>query len=273
MAWVKVESSVARHRKFLQAGPAPSWLWLCGLAYCQEGLTDGFIPVEALPHLGVGKNTGHLVDRLVKARLWDVVDGGWRVHDYLEHNRSAEKVRGIKTDRREAGARGGEASGEARREARLKQSAAANAKQVANPSVAVAAADGVAVAAVVEGGSGETTPSKPIGARDVWFRELYAAYPPNRRMRGRLVEEAFNEIFAHDPRPDESVWSDMWMSLQSAIAGYEWRVKGMVPAMDKWLTKDRCFQRFEPAPVSAIVSDKTARALTSAEAFIKAGER
>ena len=44
MAWVRIESSVARHKKFQQAGPAASWLWLCGLLYCQEGLTDGVIP-------------------------------------------------------------------------------------------------------------------------------------------------------------------------------------------------------------------------------------
>ena len=53
MAWLKIESSVARNRKFVQAGPAPSWLWVCSLAYCQEGLTDGYIPREALPYLGV----------------------------------------------------------------------------------------------------------------------------------------------------------------------------------------------------------------------------
>lgn len=116
MAWIKVESSVSRNRKFVTAGPAPSWLWLCGLAYCQEGLTDGFIPAEALPYLGV-KNARQLATHLVRARLWDVVEGGWRVHDYLKHNKSAVTINTIKETKQAAGKAGGIASGEARREA------------------------------------------------------------------------------------------------------------------------------------------------------------
>lgn len=125
MAWVKVESSVSRNRKFVKAGPAASWLWVCGLAYCQEGLTDGFIPAEALDFLGV-KNARRLSLQLVLANLWDVVEGGWRVHDYLGHNKDAATVRALQQDRREAGAHGGRVSGEARR---LKQSVEANANQ------------------------------------------------------------------------------------------------------------------------------------------------
>lgn len=114
MSWLKIESSVARNKKFMKAGPAPSWLWVCGLAYCQEGLTDGFIPTEALPYLGV-KNAKQLASHLVKAGLWDEAEGGWDVHDYLAHNRSSGEVERLKQGRRDAGARGGEASGEARR--------------------------------------------------------------------------------------------------------------------------------------------------------------
>src|SRR5688572_5974240 len=108
MSHVRVDSSVPRNRKFLQAGPAPSWLWLCGLAYCQEGLTDGFIPDEAIDSLGVPKNARRLAAHLERARLWEKVDGGWQVHDYLKHNRSASTVRQIQDDKRVAGARGGE---------------------------------------------------------------------------------------------------------------------------------------------------------------------
>lgn len=143
MAWVKVESSVARHRKFQQAGPAASWLWVCGLCYCQEGLTDGFIPIEALPFLGI-KSTAHLVKELVRVGLWDAREGGWQVHDYLEHNKAALEVRRVQGDRRRAGAKGGTASGDARRltdvlsDDQVKQvlqaTTEATAKQPANPS-------------------------------------------------------------------------------------------------------------------------------------------
>lgn len=135
MAWIKVESSVSRNRKFVKAGPAASWLWVCGLAYCQEGLTDGFIPTEALDFLGV-KHARRLSLQLVLAHLWDVADGGWRVHDYLGHNKPASDVRRLQDERRTAGAQGGKASGESRRaEANAKQHAEATAKQPANPAV------------------------------------------------------------------------------------------------------------------------------------------
>jgi hypothetical protein len=106
MAWIRVESSVARNRKFFAAGPSASWLWLCGLAYCQEGLTDGHIPAEALAYLGV-RSPRPLADRLVQAGLWEVVNGGWYVHDYCEHNRSATEVRRIQHERRDGGRKGG----------------------------------------------------------------------------------------------------------------------------------------------------------------------
>jgi hypothetical protein len=106
MAWVKVESSVSRNRKFVKAGPAPAWLWLCGLAFCQEGLTDGFIPTESLDYLGV-KNAKNLAARLVEARLWDPVPGGWRIHDYLEHNKPAAEIRRTSRARAEGGTLGG----------------------------------------------------------------------------------------------------------------------------------------------------------------------
>lgn len=114
MAYIQIDTSIPRSQKFLQAGPAPSWLWLCGLAYCQEGLTDGFIPTEALAVLGV-KNAAQLAFHLVKAGLWEAVDGGYHVRDYLMTNRSAEQVRVIREERRRSGQRGGVASGAARR--------------------------------------------------------------------------------------------------------------------------------------------------------------
>jgi hypothetical protein len=135
VAWLKIESSVSRNKKFVKAGPAPSWLWVCGLAYCQEGLTDGFIPAEALPYLGV-KNAAHLASHLVKAGLWDVADGGWYVHDYLEHNKPAAEISRIRLERKVAGAHGGKASGEARRNHVASQVS----KQPANPSTATATA-------------------------------------------------------------------------------------------------------------------------------------
>lgn len=140
MAWVKVESSVSRNRKFQVAGPAASWLWLCGLCYCQEGLTDGFIPFEALQYLGVKSASKH-ASVLVKAGLWETCDGGWLVHDYLAHNRPASFIKGTSDQRREAGKSGGIASGEARRAGDVKQIASTDAKQTSNPALTALTAE------------------------------------------------------------------------------------------------------------------------------------
>ena len=116
MAHIQVEASVRTHRKFLQAGPAASWLWLCSVGYSQDGLTDGFIPFEAINYLGV-KAPQNLKAKLVEVGLWEQVEGGWQIHDYAKHNRTAAQVNSIKQAKRTAGAAGGRASGEARREA------------------------------------------------------------------------------------------------------------------------------------------------------------
>ncbi len=111
MAYLMVETSVRTHWKFLAAGPAASWLWLCGLGYCQEGLTDGFIPMSALGFLGV-EAASSLALALVEVRLWEpVFEGqpmtGWHMHDYLDHNKSAKAIRALMRLRAGNGHRGG----------------------------------------------------------------------------------------------------------------------------------------------------------------------
>lgn len=109
--------------------------------------------------------------------------------------------------------------------------------------------------------------------RDQWLLELWNAYPSNRRSRSKLTTDLFNDEFDKDERVDEAVWSDMWQGLLSAKAGHEWRVKGMVPSMDKWLEKGQWRNRHDPAPVSSQVSRTTDITLTSAAAFIADGKR
>jgi hypothetical protein len=90
MGYIRIDENSPHHRKMLKAGPAACWLWVCGLAYCQRHRTDGFIPLEALPMLGVGnwkKCAGFLVD----AELWHRDEGGYRVHDYLEWNATKDE--------------------------------------------------------------------------------------------------------------------------------------------------------------------------------------
>lgn len=106
MAYIMIESSVRTHKKMLAAGPAASWLWCCGLGYCQDGLTDGHIPTSALDFLGV-RSPQKLAEKLVKVGLWESARDGWYVHDYTRHNKSAEQIREIMQKRMAGGALGG----------------------------------------------------------------------------------------------------------------------------------------------------------------------
>jgi hypothetical protein len=114
---------------------------------------------------------------------------------------------------------------------------------------------------------------KEIGPRDGWWLELLRRYPSNRSRQSLVVQQQFNDIFGRDPRPDVEIWAEILEGLENAVQGYEWRVKGMVPAMDKWLARKGWTERHDYAPLSTVVSEKTARNLTAVEQFIKAGER
>lgn len=114
MAWLRIDDTVPEHRKMLDAGPAACWLWVCGIAYCQRQLTDGFIPERAVAMLGVtgAARAKKLAEVLVAAGLFELADGGYRVHDYHDHNATKEEALARKEDisrkRAAAGRRGAE---------------------------------------------------------------------------------------------------------------------------------------------------------------------
>lgn len=94
MGWVRIDDQVPRNAKILRAGPAASWLWVCGIAHCQAQLTDGFIAEEVLPLIGVvGRARAiRLAAQLVTVGLFERVDGGYRIHDYHDHNWTKEEA-------------------------------------------------------------------------------------------------------------------------------------------------------------------------------------
>lgn len=118
MAWLRIEDAVTEHRKHLQAGPAACWLWVCGIAYCQRQLSDGFIPKEALPVIGISQGVTRLAARLVSVGLFDAVEGGFLVHDYHDYNDTREEAHQRRADlgavRAKAGRLGGLRSAQTR---------------------------------------------------------------------------------------------------------------------------------------------------------------
>lgn len=93
MVWLRIDDQIAHHPKFIDAGPIASWLWVCGNAYCNKYLTDGFIRSSALGTLGGVTNAKRWAEVLVKVGLWEAAAGGYRVHDFHDFNPTAQEVR------------------------------------------------------------------------------------------------------------------------------------------------------------------------------------
>lgn len=133
MAWVKIDDQAPRNAKLLRAGPAAAWMWLCGIAHGQAQMTEGFIEDIAIDTIGVrgAERSRKLADALVECGLFERVEGGYQVHDYLDFNETREEALARKVTSHAgkvaAGRAGGIASGIARsNEAKRKQVLEAN---------------------------------------------------------------------------------------------------------------------------------------------------
>lgn len=121
MSWAKVDDALHNHPKVdalferdEREGLAAMGLWTLVLSCVSGQLTDGIISRRVVRRLA----PDHGVDFaavLVREGLWDVIDGGWKIHDYLDWNPSREVALARRDARSEAGKRGGKASGESRR--------------------------------------------------------------------------------------------------------------------------------------------------------------
>ena len=65
-------------------------MYVAGLCYCNRYLTDGFIPSEALAGLiSQSKRQAKVcAERLSQANLFEPVEGGYAIHDYLRYQQS-----------------------------------------------------------------------------------------------------------------------------------------------------------------------------------------
>ena len=91
MPYAQIHTQALRHPKLLRLSDAAFRLWVAGLLYCQEHLTDGLIPRFCPCCM---RHTRRLVDELTAARLWHESPKGFEVHDYLEWNDSRQVVEG-----------------------------------------------------------------------------------------------------------------------------------------------------------------------------------
>ena len=110
MAWTRIDGLFLKNAKIQRAGVYGMALYLSGLIHCNNSMTDGFIDEALLPGLcgdafqTVGKKSAK---KLVEVGLWNKVEGGYVVNDFLDFNRSKDEIEEINQKRAEAGAKGG----------------------------------------------------------------------------------------------------------------------------------------------------------------------
>ncbi len=101
-----LEVGVIRHPKVAGLSSDAFRVWVAGLLYAQEYLTDGRIPASALRTGGLGVPTRpEDVDELITAGLWERRGSDVVVHDYLVLNKSRKEVEAARIAARARAAR------------------------------------------------------------------------------------------------------------------------------------------------------------------------
>jgi hypothetical protein len=108
MAWARFESDFTRHGKVQRVPPElrPQALALdlAAVCYSVDVLTDGFISGSMAHSLAIeiglvrgqkhaDKELAKVISELERVGLWDAVEGGWEIHDFLDYQPSAEEVK------------------------------------------------------------------------------------------------------------------------------------------------------------------------------------
>lgn len=103
--WIRIDDTMPDNPKIVAAGGCAAWLYTCSIAYSSRNLTDGFIPTGIAPRLTDFDNTAELAARLVTVGLWTTVEGGWQIHDYAAHQRTAAEIEEQRSEARDRQAR------------------------------------------------------------------------------------------------------------------------------------------------------------------------
>lgn len=90
MTWVKLDDGFWSHPKVDGTSLAAVGVFARSLSYCGAHLTDGSITPEAAIYMAAGKKA--LLAELVDRGLWEQLDGGYRIPDFLDFNPSREQV-------------------------------------------------------------------------------------------------------------------------------------------------------------------------------------
>lgn len=117
-----------------------------------------------------------------------------------------------------------------------------------------------------EGGLGETSP--PL---DRWLAEFTERYPAQARCANHLTERAFFDLISSDLRGATVAYAELCQRLDGHKRSHQWRVKNMIPRLDRYLREGLHLQELPEHPVAVLVNDKTAGTLEAAAAAKRFG--
>lgn len=164
--YIKLHDGMPDHPK-IDALSDKAFRLLIGIwCWCSRHLTDGIVPETTWSKRG----SKAAREELLEAGLAEPHPEGIYMHDYLDHQRSADEVRALREARREAGKLGGKAK------ANALASAKANAKQTSSKNVAETDTDTET----------ESETPKTLTSTGVDFDEFWKQYPtrPNTGSKG-----------------------------------------------------------------------------------------
>lgn len=139
--WTQIDDQFYVNQKNALMDRDEQDLYLAGLVYCNMRLTEGRIPGAMILMLGAWAKIPEaneakcqaIASRLVAHCFWQIVDGGYGVHDFLDWNKTNEELEALRMARSQAGKVGGVHSGASRRSKRSKNEANAEANAKQNP--------------------------------------------------------------------------------------------------------------------------------------------
>jgi hypothetical protein len=103
MPWARFDDRYPSNRKIRKLSHEAFRLDVSGICWCNENLTDGFIPDVDLPFVcSEIRNPKKVAKELEDKQRWERLPGGWLIHDYFDYQPRAEQIRAArkaKTDR------------------------------------------------------------------------------------------------------------------------------------------------------------------------------
>lgn len=106
MDWVKLYTQTFRHPKVAGLPTATQLVFVASITHAGDTESDGFIPKAVAGLMCSVRVTPKIARELVDAGLWEPVEGGWRLPNYLKYQKSAAEIETDRESRRKGGALG-----------------------------------------------------------------------------------------------------------------------------------------------------------------------